>query len=174
MADVVDGNLRLDDQRIPFGNDIHQLVPAHDHAPDRKHVEANHLSGVGGADVHPPEHRLGVRKFRYDFEQLGLRVAQVFRHLRHAVIVQLRRLLHLLGDRLPRLRDIGGGFGGLALQPRAAAFQLQVTRLGDQASLDQRRQAFPLLANGVELLAIGLLLRLAAGDLRFKLGDLFS
>jgi hypothetical protein len=83
IDNVVDGNLRPSDGRIPFGNNIQQLSLR----PRRKHLEANHLSGVGERIFHPAEHSLGVGKFRYDFEQLGLRVPEIFRHLRHAVIV---------------------------------------------------------------------------------------
>ena len=83
IDNVVDSNLRLSDERIPFGNDIQQLSLR----PRRKHVEANHLSGVGERIFYPAEHSLGVGKFRYDFEQLGLYVLEIFRHLRHALIV---------------------------------------------------------------------------------------
>ena len=84
IDNVVDSNLRLSDERIPFGNDIQQLSLR----PRRKHVEANHLSGVGERIFYPAEHSLGVGKFRYDFEQLGLRVLEIFRHLRHAPLLR--------------------------------------------------------------------------------------
>ena len=89
------------------------------------------------------------------------------------LIVELRHLLHLLGDRLPRLGDIGRRIGGLSFQSGAGSLELQIARPRDQTLLDQRRNALHLLLHRYELCAVGLDLRLPAGDLGFELGDFF-
>src|SRR5262249_2417031 len=68
--------------------------------------------------------------------------------LGHSVVVELGHLLHLLGDRLPRLGDIGERIGLLTLQPRARSFELEVAWLRDQASLHQRLDVFLFLFHG--------------------------
>ena len=116
VADVVDIDLGLDDQRILLRNNIEDLVAAADHPADREDAQTNDLPGIGRADFHPPEHGLSIHQPWDDFEQLGLGIAQILGDFGHAVIVELRHLLHLLGDRLPRPGDIGRRIGGLAFQ----------------------------------------------------------
>ena len=142
VADVLDGDLRLDGERILIRHDVEDLLAALNDAADRKHRERHHPPGIGRADFHAAEHGLGIHRLRDHLEHLGLGVAQVLGDVSHSVIVELGDLLLLLGDRLAGLGDVGVGVRNLALKAESGALQLQDARPRDQPSLDQRRDVF--------------------------------
>ena len=128
--------------------------------PTENTVKRHHTPGIGRADFHPAEHRLGVHRLRDHLEHLGLGIAQVLGDVGHSVVVELGDLLLLLGDRLAGLGDIGIGVRDLAFQAERGALQLQDTRARNQAPLDQRRDVLGFRVNRRNLVGKGLHLRL--------------
>src|ERR1700759_3575799 len=89
------------------------------------------------------------------------------------LVLDLRDLLHLLGDRLARARHVGGRFRDLAVEAVTRPLQLGAPRRRDQAFIDQRRDRRELLMDRRALVLEGNDLILVAGDLRVELLDFF-
>src|SRR5262249_36230202 len=71
---------------------------------------------------------------------LCLRVTQVLGKVGHPIIVQLRGLLNLLGNRLPRLGYVRLGISNLTVETGSRSLKLQDPRFCNETFFEQRQQ----------------------------------
>src|SRR5262245_24321268 len=171
LVDVLRRDLGLDHELVRLRHDLHDRLAIADDAAHRVHAELMHDAALRRPDIHALELILRRRHTLLELGDLALGFAQVLEHLGAEILIELQDLqlgLAVLGARAGDRRD---ELAALALEPRLVALQRHEALNADEVLLVELGHADQLLADELDLVFLGLLLRHQSGDLFVGLGD---